>query len=85
MATNIKDTGNIFRSVYDSDTESLKTLLTGGSLVPEKFDELALTYVTSGDGLGEIQTVTYKLNGNTIATLTLTYNVSSKLIGVVRS
>lgn len=85
MSTNIKDPGNIIKSVYDPATDSLKSILTGGKLVPEKFDEIALTYVTSGNGLGEIQTVTYKLAGSTLATLTLTYNVSNKLINVVRS
>lgn len=54
-------------------------------LVPEKHDEVAITYVTSGNGVGEIETVVYKLASATIATLTLSYNADNKLSGVVRT
>ncbi len=83
MSTNIKDPGNIMRAVYDPATESLKVLGTGGNLVPDRYDEIALTYITSGNGTGEIGTAAYKLEGATIATLTLTYDSSNRLIGAV--
>ncbi|MBC8553199.1 MAG: hypothetical protein H8D23_26565 [Candidatus Brocadiales bacterium] len=56
-----------------------------GSLVPESYDEITLTYVSAGNGVGEIETVTYKKDGSTIATLTLSYDGDDKLSGVVRS
>jgi len=56
-----------------------------GGLVPEGYDEIMLTYVTSGDGIGEIETVTYKKDSSTLAILTLSYNGDDKLVGVVRS
>jgi hypothetical protein len=49
------------------------------------YDEIVLTYVPSGNGAGEIQTVVYKLATVTQATLTLSYDSSNKLSGVVKS
>jgi len=60
------------------------TVLTD-TLVPEQYDEINLTYVTSGNGIGEIETVVYKNQTNTVATLTMTYDGSDKLSSVVRS
>lgn len=57
----------------------------GGDLVPEKYDKIDLTYVAAGNGVGEIETVVYSLVGNTIATLTLAYDGTNKLISVTRS
>ena len=58
---------------------------TGGSLAPVEQDEIVLTYVPSGNGVGEIQTVTYKLATVTVKTLTLSYDGSNRLSGVVAS
>lgn len=86
MANNLKklDFQQIIRSTYDESSNSLQTQ-SMGSLVPEPYDELVLTYVTAGNGLGEIETVTYKKDGSTIAVITLGYDGSDKLISVVRS
>jgi hypothetical protein len=83
--TSTKTTENILRDVYDFPTKSLQILPAGGTLVPDKYDDIVLTYVPSGNGVGQIQTVTYKLSGGTIATLTLTYDSSNRLIEVMRS
>lgn len=56
-----------------------------GGLVPEAYDEIALTYVAAGDGAGEIETVVYKLATVTVATLTLGYDANDRLDSVVRS
>ena len=59
-----------------------------GSLVPETHDYIATTYVAAGNGIGEIETVTYKTGGaggSTVATLTLTYDGSNRLSSVTRS
>jgi len=58
------------------------------SLVSEAHDYLSLTYVPSGNGVGEIQTVVYKdggAGGTTVATLTLAYDSNNKLVTVTRS
>ena len=61
----------------------LVSLLDG--FIPSTYNEIELTYVPSGNGEGEIQTVVYKLDSDTVGTLTLSYNADNKLSGVVRS
>ena len=69
----------------DMPDAGLGVISIGGSLVPEKYDGIALTYVAAGNGVGEIETATYRLDGNTIATLTLQYDASNRMIDVQRS
>jgi hypothetical protein len=57
-------------------------LRTAGSLVPVEHDEIVTTYVGATT---DISTVVYKKAGSTVATLTLTYDGSNRLIGVVRT
>ena len=50
-------------------------------------DFISLTYVSSGDGAGEIQTVTYKSGGSsgtTVAVTTLAYDANNKLISITK-
>lgn len=54
-------------------------------LVSEKYDSLELTYVASGNGEGEIETVVYKDGGSVVATLTLGYDAQDRLNSIVRS
>lgn len=86
MANNLKqrDGQQVLRAVYDVDQNTLRTSLLG-ALVPEAYDEIDLTYVAAGNGVGEIETVTYSLEGSTVATLTLSYDSSDRLSNVVRS
>ena len=67
----------------ENGSRYLVGLLNG--FVPDSYDEINLTYVASGNGVGEIETVVYKLDSVTSGTLTLTYDSDNKLIGVVRS
>jgi hypothetical protein len=51
-------------------------------------DYFALTYVAAGNGIGEVETITYKLGGaagTTTATLTLAYDASNRVISVTKS
>lgn len=68
----------------DAKLDALNARL-GGSLAPVEHDELEITYVTAGNGVGEIETVIYKLATATVATLTLSYDASNRLTGVVKS
>jgi hypothetical protein len=53
---------------------------------PKEYDEVALTYVGIGlDGEGQVATAVYKLATVTVATLTLSYDASDRLVGVVRT
>jgi len=58
------------------------------SLINFDFDYINITYVTAGDGIGEIETVTYKTGGSggTVqGVITLGYDVNDKLSSVIRS
>lgn len=67
-----------------ADLDALNARI-AGALVPYKFDEVDLTYVPSGAGVGQVQTAVYKLVGSTVATLTLSYDGSDRLSSVVKS
>lgn len=56
-----------------------------GSLVPKAYDEIDLTYVPSGAGVGQIQTAVYKLATVTVKTVTITYDGSDRISTVVAS
>lgn len=82
QATIISSLSNI-----ESDINDLETRL-AGALVPETFDHLDLTYVASGNGQGEVETVVYKTGGSggaTVATLTLAYDGNNNVSSVTRS
>ena len=51
-------------------------------------DYIALTYVTVGNGIGEIETAVFKTGGSggtTVATLTLAYDANDNLISVTKT
>lgn len=56
----------------------------GNTLVPKVYDEYSITYITSGNGTGEVGTIVYKLNSVTVCTLNITYDVSNRVINVAR-
>lgn len=58
-------------------------VLNMSAFVPKLYDEVALTYVAAGNGVGQIQTAVYKLATVTVRTLTLSYDGSNRLSGVV--
>ena len=80
-ATSAKqDTGNTALSALNARM--------AGALVPAAFDYIALTYVPSGNGAGQVQTATYKTGGSSgtvVATLTLVYDSGNDLISVTKS
>ena len=70
----------------DAGTFSVKQI-TDGLGIP-KYDYIALTYVSAGNGTGEIETVTYKTGGSggiTVGALTLGYDASNRLSTVTRT
>lgn len=70
----------------DAGTFSVQQI-TDGLGIP-KYDYIALTYVSAGNGTGEIGTVTYKTGGAsgiTVAALTLGYDASNRLSTVTRT
>ena len=58
-----------------------------GLYIPQH-DYVTMTYVAAGNGVGEIETITYKeggASGATVAVLTLGYNASNKLVSVTKA
>ena len=58
-----------------------------GAGIPE-YDYQALTYVAAGNGVGEVETITYKFGGaggTTVATETLAYDASNRVISITKS
>ena len=81
LTTGFSQTTNL-----DAGTYSV-TQIADGLSIP-KYDYIALTYVPSGDGVGEIKTVTYKTGGPsgiTVGELTLGYDTSNRLSTVTRN
>ena len=57
-------------------------------LVTEPYNHVALTYVSGGNGDGEIETVTYKAGGSggtTVAILTIAYDDSNRISSITRT
>lgn len=86
------DFQQIIKKVYESpnvvgaeNPNLLRVRNIGGSLVPDIYDEVFLTYVSGGAADGEIATATYYLNSNLITTLTLEYYPDGLLKRVVRT
>lgn len=68
-------------TTIDNTIQALSDKSAAG-LVPEAFDEQVITYVGATT---DISTVTYKLATVTVATLTMSYDGSNRLIGVVKT
>lgn len=82
--------GQVLQFSFDANDGALRVspvigTTVPGSLAPPQFDEIALTYITSGNGTGSIGTVVYKLASAVVATLTLIYDSSNRLIDVQKS
>lgn len=87
VETIIKDPSTGIKATV-TDTRLDVNSLTLNSLVPHAYDYIALTYVSAGNGIGQIETATYKTGGaggTTIAILTLTYDGDNKISSVTKS
>ena len=81
LTTGFSQTTNL-----DAGTYSVTQIAEGLSI--PKYDYIALTYVAAGNGVGEIETVTYKtggVSGITVGALTLGYDASNRLSTVTRT
>jgi len=76
--------------IKNKDTDDRAVVDTSGRLstidfstsVPFEHDFRDISYVTSGNGIGEIETIVYKTGGSggsTVATLTITYDGSDRV------
>jgi hypothetical protein len=81
----LRTTNAALSASFDASNNAIKVESITGVLVPVQYDEISLTYVPSGPGAGQIQTVTYKLAAVVKATLTLSYDGFNRLIDVLKS
>ena len=72
-------------TITSSGALAQKVAMIGGSLVPKEYDQIEMDYIVAGPGTNEVGTVRYKFQGTLVATLTLTYDLSNRLINVARS
>ena len=72
-----------FVQTIDGETAVRVSLFEGFEI--GNFDDITITYVAAGNGVGEIETVTYLLASSTVAVLTLSYNGDDKLSRVQRT
>ena len=66
----------------DDIKNSLENLV--GFEIPP-FDEIDMTYVVSGNGIGQIHTAIYSLASTPHTTLTITYNSDDKISNVTKT
>lgn len=76
------DANQITRLSFDEANQAMKSIGIGGSLVPDKYTSITLTYVGATT---DINTVTYFDGATQICTLTLGYDGSNRLTSVTRT
>jgi len=84
-AVEIKNATTDDRTIVD--TNGNLSVINFAQLVPKEYDYIALTYVTVGNGIGEVETVTYKTGGavgTNVAVLTLTYDTNNNVSTITR-
>lgn len=91
MADNVTVKGHNGSEDYNylkvNNDGSLNTVSLEGFNI-SSYDYIGLSYVESGNGAGEIKTVTYKnggSNGTTVALLKLFYNSDNEISSIVKS
>lgn len=79
----IKDIKDLEKGKFtDTPSGTAVRTLSMGSLVNVEYDTFDTTYYTSGNGDGQIETVTYKLSGLPVLTVTMNYDTSGRLLNV---
>lgn len=82
VITSALPTGAATSANQDIEIGHLENLV--GFEIPP-YDEIDITYVAVGNGVGEIETVVYSMSSTPVATLTLSYDGDNKLSNIIRS
>lgn len=77
--------GKVATEAKQDSLIALVTARLAGSLAPVAFDEVDLTYVTVGNGIGQVETAVYSLASTPVKTLTFTYDANDQLSNVIAS
>lgn len=81
------DYPQVLKNVHSQSDQALQ-VKNIANLITVPFDSITLTYITSGNGAGQVGQVNYYTGGTSgtlVATLVLSYDASSNLISVARS
>lgn len=71
---------------WEALTEDVIKAVAGLVILP--YDYVSLSYVSSGNGSGEIQTAIFKsggASGTTVATVTMTYNSDNEIVTITKT
>lgn len=79
------DANQVIEASFNDTLQALNVSNLTGTLVPEVYDNVAFTYVDSGNGAGDISTMIFKLSTLVVATLNFTYDSSNRVTSVIRS
>ncbi len=80
-----RDFPQILKGAWNENVQGLNVAPSAGQLITAAYDEIDLVYYPSGPNQGQLETVTYKLAGNTVNVLTLSYDISNNLTSVVKT
>ena len=83
-ASNNFDGFQVIKKIYDNTGNYIRVSAFSPPS-PIEYDNLLISYISGGNGDGEIGVVLYKLASTTIATLTLTYDASNRISTVTWS
>jgi hypothetical protein len=79
MALSDADALQVLRDVHNANEQALNVVVSNG-LVPKKYSKVAFTYVTSGNGLGDVETVSYYGDGQPeISQITFNSDIAGNL------
>ena len=81
-ATRVAIVDELGKSINENNP--LPVDISEGFDIPQ-YDRIEITYVASGNGEGEIETVVYKMGAVVVATLTLAYDSGDNLASVIKS
>ena len=97
MSQSLRDHTQVLKGAWREEEQALAVTGSGdpnatplpvasqGQFITSKYDEIDLSYYASGVNAGQLETVTYKLAGATVNTLTLSYDSANNLTSVVKS
>lgn len=77
------DEGQIIKAVYDKPKIALRVYGIDG-LVPEDYDAYEVSFITSGNGIGDVGLLTFKKNAAIVAAISFTYDSQHRFLSAER-
>ena len=77
------DEGQIFRAVYDKPKIALRVYGVD-ALVPEDYDSYEVSYITAGNGIGDVGLLTFLKSAAIVAAISFTYDTQHRFLKAER-